>query len=80
MSHRRIITILLVAIFAIGSTPIMSLDVLAQSKPPTTKASPEKSKKPGEECEKLASNTQAHKDCIARQAKSQKPAKPAKKP
>ncbi len=66
----------LAAVLAGAGLAGTATDAFAQgrsdSKPAAT------AKKPGKACSDLASNSQAHKDCIQKQAKSGKVAKPAK--
>jgi hypothetical protein len=92
MSLRPVATTLLLACaLSIGTVPLGSATAFAQSDAsravpvrPTAQHKPGVSssaqkKAPGKVCGEFASNTQAHKDCIARQAKMDKTAKDTKK-
>jgi hypothetical protein len=71
----------LIAAVALGTAGLGSTAAFAQdaSKKPATKTNAAQ-KKPGKTCGDLASNSQAHKDCIAKNAHTQKSAKTTKAP
>ena len=69
-------TLVLAAALAGAGLSGLSADAWAQGKSDSKPAAA--AKKPGKTCSDLASNSQAHKDCIQKQAKSDKVAKPAK--
>jgi hypothetical protein len=70
----RLILTLLAAV-AFGTASLASTPAFAQDASKKTTAS---QKKPGKTCGDIASNTQAHKDCIAKQAHSAKTTKTTK--
>lgn len=69
-------TLVLAAALAVLSLSGSASDALAQGKSDSKPAAA--AKKPGKTCSDLASNSQAHKDCIQKQAKSEKKEKVAK--
>ncbi|MBM3548994.1 MAG: hypothetical protein FJX54_18790 [Alphaproteobacteria bacterium] len=58
-------------------SPVIPVKPTVNSKPGTMSTAPAK-KAPGKTCSEFTSNSQAHKDCIARQAKIEKSAKDKK--
>ena len=87
MLTRTLTTLLCAAALAVSVTAFGSTAALAQSAAqPVKPTMPYKSsgqsaqkKAPGKACSDLQPNSQAHKDCIAKQAKSDQPAKAKKK-
>ncbi len=76
MSLKSLKTLFLAALLAGAGVSGLGADALAQGRSDSKPAAA--AKKPGKTCSDLASNSQAHKDCIQKQAKSTKDAKSAK--
>lgn len=78
MRARSTLTILSAAAMIFAATAIGPADAFAQDSSKKASASSAQKKAPGKTCTNLASNSQEHKDCIARQAKMDKTAKDKK--
>ncbi len=68
-----IVALVAAAAVIFGMNALGASDALAQDTVKKPAAAAQK-KAPGKTCSDIASNTQAHKDCIAQQAKSEKAA------
>jgi hypothetical protein len=68
-------TILLMIAIAVGGSSMLAADALAQGSPSKSQAA---KKSPGKACTDLASNSPAHKACIAEHAKQNKAAAKSK--
>lgn len=72
MSIKSLTTLLVAALLIGGGMTGLSADAWAQAKSDAPKAKAAEKKAPGKACSDLTPNSQAHKDCIQKQAKSEK--------